>query len=911
MAIDFDSLPEDNAQTPIAAAAATPGAPANAPTTLPNFDQLPDDSDRNSSFGQKVLTGVEEGASLVTGGLSRVLEPALGNAVLGTTELNPGRQRARAEENPLSQIAGGIGGFATGLGAAGAINTAGAVAGAQIANPIISSAIKYGLENALASGTNEAGKYLVQDPGQTLGSAAANIGLSTLIGSTLGASGSGVKSLWLSRYGDKAASALDSAGEAIVSEAPQTPSGVTALKPNADEIQSSLDRLKLKPTPGTLSGDEFVQKIEGNLAERGSVASVALNRERGQVFNKLADASEETLSERTGQSQASIGSQIKKDIGNTLTENLKPIEDEYKALEPEFKKIPISDDLKIEAIDPVANHAFVDLDPESASLAKRVSGQIEGIGDVSDLRKVRTLVSSQLSAEYGAGQGSSPKAQILQTAKDALTNMRKSAITEAAENGIIKPDLLERINSADAQYSGFQNTVKQLGVEGGLGKANSARALLSKFSNLSDESFTKKVFDTGDVRNLEFFKQNFPEAFDKAKRFKLSEIYDSSIDHAQGKNGKFSTSKFLTQVRKLGSEAQQAIFSPEDLQKISDVQNVHEAIPGAPNTSATSYSQAFANILSPSGVVQNLTDAAQYAWLKALPHLSEAAELAGGDEAAKLAAVNFAANADKGTNPGAFKSTVDYIRASIKGQTNLSEGINRLFEGAKVVVPPHLIPDQGSRDKLQKAIDYASAPSNAFNPDQNSFGHYLPAHSVAAGQAIGGATSYLNSLKPTQPKNSPLDATPPVSKLSLQRYNRALDIAEQPLIVLKHVKNGSLLSSDVDAMRNIYPAFHDSMIRQITDKLINQSSEPSGLKLSYPQRVSLSLLIGGTPLDSTMTPAAGQAIIRANAGSLAASQHGAAQGQQRKTSGAVLSQINKVNKLYETNDQARLDKRRS
>lgn len=897
--MDFDSLTDDGQQQPsVAKIQPSQQQPLK-------FDDLESDTEKQDSIGQHLLTVGESAANTILPGAAPLAEAELGKA-LGTKEFSLESQRARAATHPISNIAGGILGFGSGLGVAGEISAAGKALG--LGSGVVAQALKYGLEGLLASGSNEAAKAITSDPGQTAGNAAINIGLSGLIGAGLGGSTSGIRSLWLARNAPKVASALDSASEAINSADVNLPNaagefvgapGAPGIKENAPDIAAALDRQNIKATPALYSSEPLALNTEGNLAERPTFAGVALNKERLAYQNKLSETAASTLDDATGQSQATVGASIKKDISKSLIENLEPIEEGYRGAEKEFKSIPVSDDMKISAIDPIANHDFVRLDPEAASVAKKVSNQIQGIENVSDLKKVRTLIGSQLNAEYGSGQGGGPKAQILQTAKTALSEMRSNALSEAASSGEISPDALENIKSLDAQYGAFQDTIKQLGVEGGLGRSNTARSLLSRFNNLSDESFTKKVFDTGDVRNMQFFKENFPDAFESARKFKLAEIQDAAIDHSQGANGKFSTAKFLNQVRKLDPEALKNVFNPEDWQKLKDIELLHEALPGKQNSSNTSYSMAFSNLLSPKGIVQNLTDTAQYAWLKSLPHLNEAAELAGGDTAAKLGAIHYAANVDKGTNPAAFKSMVDYIRATIKGESALSDGVKNLFDSSKAILPMHLVPDQDARDRLQKQLDLASNPQTALNPSPDAYSSYLPAHGTAHAQILGAATSYLAALKPTQPQMSPLDAKPPINKQAQAKYNRALDIAQQPLMALKYAKDGTLLPQDVHALRTIYPGLHDSIIKKITAGLIDNK----GAHIPYNQRVGMNMLISGAPLDSTMTPMSAQAIMHSNA----SQQQPQAQGGSHKAgTGVALRQVNKVNDLFQTSSQARM-----
>lgn len=251
------------------------------------------------------------------------------------------------------------------------------------------------------------------------------------------------------------------------------------------------------------------------------------------------------------------------------------------------------------------------------------------------------------------------------------------------------------------------------------------------------------------------------------------------------------------------------------------------------------------------------------------------------------------------------KAASSYINYAIKGQQLLDDSISNMFKNGGEVLAKNLIPDQESRDKLEKSLDYMSSPQNAINIS-GGIGHYLPQHTTAAAETASNALNFLNGLKPVQPVMSPMDAKPPISPMDQNKYNRALDVAQQPLLVLQHAQNGTLLPQDVQAIRTIYPGLHDSMIKKITNNFIENSAATQALP--YSQRVSMNLLIGGNPLDSTMTPMAAQSIINS------ASPKQNAQSQATKSgkpSGSTLTQINKVNALSQTALQARQAQKRS
>lgn len=251
--------------------------------------------------------------------------------------------------------------------------------------------------------------------------------------------------------------------------------------------------------------------------------------------------------------------------------------------------------------------------------------------------------------------------------------------------------------------------------------------------------------------------------------------------------------------------------------------------------------------------------------------------------------------AETAVNSSALRSSVDYLANAFRGQKIINDSVSNLFTKGAEVVSKDLIPDQASRDKLDKSLTYFNGEGNAQNVG-GQIGHYLPAHATAAAQTAAQASNYLQSLKPTQAKNSPLDVAPPVDKVQLAKYNRALDIAQQPLMPLKYIKDGTLQASDVLALHSIYPGVHSAYVNKITNELINNK----GAQIPYSQRVGLNLLMGGAPLDSTMTPSAAQAIIH----SQMAQQTPQAQGGQKKASGTELKQVNQVNSLYATKNQA-------
>jgi hypothetical protein len=253
---------------------------------------------------------------------------------------------------------------------------------------------------------------------------------------------------------------------------------------------------------------------------------------------------------------------------------------------------------------------------------------------------------------------------------------------------------------------------------------------------------------------------------------------------------------------------------------------------------------------------------------------------------------------ENATNSAAARGAIDYVGSVAKGDKLLSGATANLFKSGAEILPNSLVPTQTSRDMLEKSIDHNQNPNNALKIGGN-LGHYLPDHASAAAATATTAMGYLNNLKPKQVQMNPLDKPAPVDRASQQKYNRALDIAQQPLMVLQHVKSGTLQPQDVNTLNTIYPALHKKMIEQVSENMIKAQAD--GHQMPYHQKISAGLLLG-KPLDTTNTQPAMQSIMMSNAQGVQQSQ---AQNSPHRASNTAMKSVDKMNALYQTPLQAR------
>jgi len=259
--------------------------------------------------------------------------------------------------------------------------------------------------------------------------------------------------------------------------------------------------------------------------------------------------------------------------------------------------------------------------------------------------------------------------------------------------------------------------------------------------------------------------------------------------------------------------------------------------------------------------------------------------------------------AENAIDSSAAKASVDYLGNFIRGSKSLATATGNLLRPGIEVLTKDMIPNQESRDRLQKSLDHVQNPNNMMQVGGN-IAHLLPQHGVAAASTAAMASQYLNNLKPKQPTLNPFDTPAPIDKNQQDKYNRALDIAQQPLMVLKHVKDGTLLPQDITTLQTIYPNLHSQMCQQISNELIKAKTDK--VQIPYSQRVGLSNLMGA-PMDSTMSPMAMQSIMASSMAQQAQRQGQAA--KQKPATAAAMKSIDKVNSLYQTPLEARMNRK--
>lgn len=165
--------------------------------------------------------------------------------------------------------------------------------------------------------------------------------------------------------------------------------------------------------------------------------------------------------------------------------------------------------------------------------------------------------------------------------------------------------------------------------------------------------------------------------------------------------------------------------------------------------------------------------------------------------------------------------------------------------------------DKGSNyEDIQQALGgQTNVVDQAAQPNSISSNH--PQQSLLIQSAKGRISDYLNGLKPQ--KNLPKLAfdNEPDQTEKQRSYDKALDIAADPLSILNHVSRGTLSPEQVKHFNAMYPEVNNTLQKKLTDQIIKAQLQDK--KPSYKIRQGLSLLMG-TPLSGELTPQSMQAI---------------------------------------------------
>lgn len=915
-------------------------ASSGSPNVIPD-DQFTPDEAKFSTPGQQIGTAVE---GAVKGFISPAAVTYAENKLseLGVPGLSKEEQTGREEANPwihgLSEAAGMAGSLATGVGEAGLLSKGiGAVlpAGASIAAKLGSSAIRGALESGLIQGDSEISRSMLGqgDPETPVASALAHMGAAGLFGGVIGGglagTGMGLKALAASKTAKAAGETLQDIGarmnvptEAELANESILSRGLPRLKENAKDILGSAERLDLPVMNGMVSGDRAVQMAEDALLN-GPPTMPALKRQG--LYNQAYEGAKKVIDDMLPQvdvSKASAGQALQSGITNKIAAEYEPIKSMYSAIREISPNIPLAKEDAPAIAKELLKMPEVTQTPNSpmARFVRSVAENIQNAKTVEDISFQRTALKDMANSTIpGERRMASILGDKLNTWADNA--VEKFASSPGAPEGV--RDLIPQMKAAKAAYSGFIQDVGRVSEELGKGRVHGPQDAMDFINNLDFEQLTNKLAKKDNSQFRTWFSDKFPQEFST-----LQQYQKSSLRQLASKSGEFSPKLFLNKVGSMEPELQKSLFSPEELQKIQDANTYIRSFPPNFNPSGTSHMSAFRAFFEhPMGAMTgNARDLAiQHLIIgkdmspKVLKALGRSSNDATAAAAVKVAAENA---------PESMHSVLDYAQRVAAGVKRINTGIENLFlSGSQKAVDAYA--SDKDKEKISKFIEQGGMNNHLGTPpspvpevtkpegyamggpvsrpmthqapvtareDLDHVSAVYPDQGMLLGAAKMRISNYLNSVKPQMAPKLPFDKSVPNKEMD-RAYDRALDVAVQPLVVLNHIKDGSLTPDMMKHLTGLYPEVYNHLSRKITERAMQ--AQHDGEKPSYKTRQAMSLFLGA-PLDSTMTQSSIQSIQ-----SIFSKNKPQAQPQQQGKQKKSPNKLEKLSSQLQTPDQSR------
>lgn len=851
----------------------------------------PDDVSRHlmeqkyGSPGQQAIAGLEGAAEGLTFGLSTGAERAAG--------VNPEDIRGRKAVNPGTHTAGELGGLAVGsiygTGEAKALEVGGEMAAkaaglgskATLLDQVGAHTVKAAFQSGLVQGGEEISNAFAQDPNQTAESAIADMGLATamggVFGGALGAAGQGLKRITptfiseLDRPAMEAGdfrSSIQNSNIIKDSEKPGILDGLTKQKKEAPEIKAAAERLGAPVMEGMTSDSPLVQKAEDSLIN-GAPTYSGIRRKAlyEEGHQKAVAALDEVLGPEGTTTKAELGNSLKDSIVAQLEEQNAPIKAMYDKLKESHEVIPLENGISDSIANQISKIKELSLSPSSpeGQLAKRVLGEVGNLKTVDDVKAYKSILNRSISPTASSGEK-----RMAGMIGDMLTGVEESSVEKFASDMAKTPGeqrellaLIDQRKAANFAYKELISKVKTLSEQLGKGRVYGLQdAVHFMRDKLTPEEVVQKLFSKKDSEFLKFFSKEFPNEMELMRMYQKQ-----ALREVASKAGTFSPKVLFNNINKLEPEIQRSLFAPPELQKLQDAETYIRAFPKNFNPSGTSGMTAFRQFFEhPMGAaIANARDLGIEQFLKLVskaPEVNNATELA---------------------------------KATVRGWNKASKGIKSILDPVRAELPSNVIDLTSRREKLDKLVqDYRKNPEKIVSMgDNNPVPEYATAFSAVSSRAI----NYLSMLKPDESPKNIFDSKMPASPDKLAAYNRALDIAQNPLTVLKNIKDGSFTPNDLVTLKVIYPSLYNSLSQKMQMEMINAVHDEK--VIPYRTRMGISMFLA-QPVDSTMTQSA------IAAAQMSQSTQGGQQPQQSpappKKSNAAL---NKLSQGYQTPGQSR------
>lgn len=811
------------------------------------------DHSKNQQPLEKTKAFLEGAAEAGSFGLSTGIEVAAG---ADPEDINRRRESGYHTAGQLAGLAGSA--LIPGLGEANVLRAAGTgaakVVGLGVAESaaakIGSAAVRNAVESAIFTGGDEVSKMLSRDPNQSAETALLDVGLSGVLGGGIGAAFGSVSPLWRASQESKVGQFLKKVTDKV-----NSPGSANIVTPTGESVESLIDKIGIEVAPeikSAISSNPELrtawQTLQESTTKSGQKAQEAFHNFKNQLNESILQSfgkRPEDLAALADMSEHDIGNKLIETMEKELKDHYQPLSKDFEAIKAKYKNQMVSDQVKSDILEKISQIAQDDgaltLEGSSeGSLIKRITKSLENVNTLEKLRAFQTAIGRETESEQMWAIGKKLRGVL----RDAEESVVESGL------GAEAPDLLAQHKTARQQYRQLMNLIEDLNDRVHVGNYAGPDSFVIKLKEMGPEAVLRRLTPKNDAGFLKLMNDYFPATSETIKESYINQLLKGmSLKARPGEL--INASGMYKALDKWSPELREFAMPGKTQESIDAIRQLLEALPEKMNYSGTAKTLDALWSKVPAGAMGALS------WITGHNPIIGAAIGQLGQylqrdvpDAIKLAMLKYMGS-EKHISGAGFKAMVDFIASTYKGENLLSKGTSAIFQSGRDVLPSHLIPTDKKREKLQTEIKkYEDNPESMFNVAQDA-NHYMPDHGSAVVAASSRVIGYLSQVKPKSDKVSPLDPEMKPSDTETAAYNRVVDIAQQPLVVLQRIKDGSLLPSDVQALQNMYPSLYGRMVQKLTEKMMEQGSKDESIP--YDMRMTLSMFMS-QPLDSTMLP---------------------------------------------------------
>lgn len=801
-----------------------------------------DEIKKELSFA-KHSTGVEQAktfgeglASGTTFGFSTAIEQGMG---VKAEDIN-----ARRETNPGMHAMGEVASLAVpGIGSASNLGRVGKIVTSGMSSKIRSGIARAMVENAMFQASDEVSKAFAADPHQSIQSAASNIGLSAFVGGAIGGGSAIAEPLWKVTQGSKL-------GEMVtkLKDQAQNTTGAIAL----DDMAADAGIVLSPEMRASMSGNPIATHSSQSLFESASKSGQKLRQEGQKFYQDVSDQAVSALGrttkdiENVGElSDYEAGQQIKTSLEQELRAMHSPISEQFDKVSERFKATPVSTDAldalgeKIHNISIEEGHAL----RSGSDAGKEINSVLKDLPNIKTLEDMRKFQSSVREDLVGKGLYNLNR-QVIGAFRDVEDRELSKVL------GAEAPELASVHAEARQGYRDLSNKIEALNDRLRVGKYHGPEGFMKNLGEMAPEDVLRRLKGANDVDLQKLLTETFPGAAQKIKDAHLSQVFNKAANAPRALEGGIDPKVLFKEIQKMSPEMR-AFALPEGAeQKLEALQGLVNSLPDRINPSGTARALDDKSVMGYGGVgaiVSALTTGNPLTGF-----ITGALGRYLGREvpdAIKLALLKTLGK-DGAVSGEAFRAAVQVAENAYKAAAKTNNVVKGVFGPAASEILPK---SKEQIDKLDKQIMKVGqdGPPERHLEAMGHVGTILPDHAEAAGTFTTQALSYLASVRPRQDRQAPLDPKRVPSAVEQGNYDRALQIAENPLIAVAAVRDGSLTPQDVQTLMNVYPALYNSYKERFMEGLM--AKQASGGQLPYKTILGLSLFMG-TALESSVLP---------------------------------------------------------